>query len=63
MVSNGFEAERFVASLLPLTLFGSYSRWIYGSLTLAQNSQGETSLIPRTLGDIPLGGSYKEKGD
>ena len=52
MVSNGFGAERFVASLLILTLFRSYSMWIYGSLTLAQISQDESSYVRRTLSEM-----------
>jgi len=52
MVSNGFGAERFIASLLILTLFRSYSMWIYGSLTLAEISQGESSYVRRTLSEM-----------
>lgn len=40
------------ALLLALTSFGSYDRWICDSLMLAQISQGETSHIPETLGEI-----------
>ena len=31
MVNNGFGAERFVASLLALTSFGSYNKRVSGS--------------------------------
>ena len=52
MVNNGFGAERFVASLLILTLFRSYSMWICSSLTLAEISQGESSYVRRTLSEM-----------
>ena len=40
------------SALLCTLPFGSLNRRICGSLLLTQISQGETSLIPRTLGDI-----------
>ena len=36
MVDNGFGGERFVASLLALTPFGSYNKRVCGSVMLIQ---------------------------
>jgi len=55
-----FEQEKSVevysdsghSTVLRILPFRSLNRRICGSLLLTQISQGETSLIPRTLGDI-----------
>ena len=48
LIGNGGHS----AVLRTLPLSGSLNRWICGSLTLAQISQGETSHIPGTLDEM-----------
>jgi len=42
------------SSHLRCSPFGSANRWMRGSLTLAQISQGETSHIPGTLDEMAV---------
>ena len=54
MVNNGFGAERFVASLLALTSFGSYNTGYTARFTRPNSAKGGTSYSPSTLCEIAL---------
>jgi len=57
MVNNGFGAERFVASLLALTSFGSHNKRVSGSgCQPSPKSPSVTSDTRQPLGEIRLGG-------
>ena len=47
--NGGFEAERFVASLLALTSFGSYNTGYTAHSVRPNSAKGGTSYSPNTL--------------
>jgi hypothetical protein len=52
IIIEGFGAERFVASLLALTSFGSYNTGYTAHFTRQNSAFGGTSYSPNTLGEI-----------
>jgi len=50
--NGGFGAERFVASLLALTSFGSYNTGYMAHSVRPNSAKGGTSYSPMTLGEM-----------